>query len=271
MLLAHEAAHGVARVGETDAGELLLEEALPEDHLATHTAREGRRQALLDVLERERVVGDHLADETVAPGDRVDQVALLVLHFQADAVVLLLDEVERPRLLGPGVQALLGNLVERAHGNPVPLLRQTGRRRIDRRSDLREHRAVRGELLELLDERIELGVGDLRLAVVVEVAVTADLLLQMGAVLFPAGVHDGLRRPRPDVREARRARAPGGRCESPGDSGDFDDLGRLFRCCTISPRRLRLRRMNAGWNVTNTSIPANSSLRWKRPARFFMG
>ena len=182
MLFSNRAAHRVARVGKLDHRKVFFKDALPQDHLAPHAAREGPGKLFLHVLELDRIVGDNFAHQTIPTRDRILQPSFLVLDLEADPVELFLNQKKRPCLLGPQVQAVLGDFLQGSHGDLVLLDREPRHGEIHlpprffgrRRPDLGKDLVFRVELAELILKGIELGVGDLRGAVVVEIAMTAS-------------------------------------------------------------------------------------------------
>ena len=231
VLLAERARGGVARVRRDLLAQLrdplvqLAEARERQVDLAAHLRDGGQRVAAhLQRHRRDRpqVDGHVLALDAVAARRAAREQPVLVREVDREAVDLRLDHVRDrivgveplPHVLGPLEEALLvGHLLERAHGGQVlDLLEPVAQRRAD---------ALRGrfgrdqlgvlvlERLELVEEPVELGVGDLRLVEhVVEVEVVVDLLAQVVELLPDALLRARGHEPDPSRSAPRRGTGP---------------------------------------------------------------
>ena len=140
-----------------------------------------------DVLDHARVGGDVLADSAVAAGGGALEHAVAVHQVDGQPVDLQLGEV-RPRSLLQPLSELLGgkDVIQAVHALEV---RHVGERGggSGRRANLLGRRVGDGKLrvlglerLETFKKRVELAVGDHRLPVVVQVAVVAHVVCQLG-------------------------------------------------------------------------------------------
>ena len=148
-------------------------------------------ELLRDLLDRAQVLGDVLAGDTVATRRADDEATVLVLQRDGETVELGFgDEADRTGnepldARSPREQLLVRErVVERQHRHPV-LDGREGRRgrppgRCVGESGVISAGCFALELAELADQRVELGVGDLRLVEhEVVLVVGVDLLAQL--------------------------------------------------------------------------------------------
>ena len=200
VLLAQAARRRVPGVGEQPASGFalptveLLERRERHEDLAPHL--EPRRNARPAQLPRDRsyrvdVCGHVFAGVAVTPSGAPHQSAVLVEERDREAVELrLADEAHRigDHLLdasAPGQQLVtLERIVEREHGDHMAHGSERGRERC---ADLAQRRVGRSqpgvtllELLQLANQLVELGVGDLGIVIAeVPLAVITDLRRQL--------------------------------------------------------------------------------------------
>ena len=204
---AHRSGGRVARVGEERLSELLAlavdarERRLRQEDLAAHL--DGVARAAVQLLRHAGngadVDGDVLALHAVAARDAADQRAMLVGQGDAEAVDLQLRDIRE--LLIAGVQRAAQPLVERARIVLVVGVVEAEHRRgvahdakaggEGAAADTLGRRIGRDEIgmrvlerLQLGEQRVELGVGDLGIVVaVVALFVVADLSAEFGDAL----------------------------------------------------------------------------------------
>ena len=216
VLLAQRASGRIARIDVgllaplSLAGVEPLEGGATQDHLAPGLQHGWRVSAQTDryVGDGPHRVGDVLAGAAVAPGGGPDQHAALVADRYGQAVELQLHRVRIDRRVLQGRQGLLAaragragrqgavhplvpgsqlldveGVVQRHHGRLVAHRREGGVGRcpdpLGRRVGMDQLRVIRLQGLQLVEQVVEVGVGDLRLTGVVQRRVVVEHGLQL--------------------------------------------------------------------------------------------